>query len=197
MSSLILWFCSSMRELFSKTSFFKHSFSYQRESSGQSPCRHGDAAAAPGGLTWTILWMLCRMMEVSMGILDTPADRPACFWRSSTCHKRGRRHQRAAPNNSLLNRKGSTFELSRSTLSTTFPMDKRISVFCCLASVIKKVVTSVEPGPPPTRTMTGIKLCPTGARPSGNLPVFGGLTYVRGRLCGTHGSGRLQRCVSH
>lgn len=36
MSSLILWFCSSMRELFSKTSFFKHSFSYQRESSGQS-----------------------------------------------------------------------------------------------------------------------------------------------------------------
>lgn len=29
MSSLILWFCSSMRELFSKTSFFKHSFSCQ------------------------------------------------------------------------------------------------------------------------------------------------------------------------
>lgn len=39
-----------------------------------------------------------------------------------------------------------TLEASWSTLSTTFPMDRRISVLCCLASVIKNEVTSLEPG---------------------------------------------------
>lgn len=41
---------------------------------------------------------------------------------------------------------GRTFEESSSTLSATLPTDKRISVLCCLASVIRKEVTSVEPG---------------------------------------------------
>lgn len=55
-----------------------------------------------------------------------------------------------------------TLEVSWSTLSPTFPMDKRISVFCCLASVIKKEVTSVEPGE------EGFHLC---TAPSHSFPV--------------------------
>lgn len=43
--------------------------------------------------TCTILWMLCRMTEVSMGMLDTPADRLLCFCRSSICQKHGRGNQ--------------------------------------------------------------------------------------------------------
>lgn len=51
-------------------------------------------------LTCTILWMLCRMTEVSMGMPDTPTDRLACLCRSSICQKgvRGNRerHQRSS-----------------------------------------------------------------------------------------------------
>lgn len=79
-----------------------------------------------------------------MGMLDTPTDRLACFCRSSTCRKGVRGNGRTSHRTARTT--AHTLEVSWSTLSTTFPMDRRISVFCCLASVIKKEVTSVEPG---------------------------------------------------
>lgn len=48
--------------------------------------------------------------------------------------------------NIFLYRRVYTFEDSWSTLSATLPTDNRISVLCCRASVIKKEVTSLEPG---------------------------------------------------
>lgn len=95
--------------------------------------------------------MLCMIMEVSIDILDTPADRLPCLWRSSICECKKKRRTWSI---SVLFRlfkehihadRLHTFEASCSTLSATFPTDNRISVLCCLASVIKKEVTSLEP----------------------------------------------------
>lgn len=49
-------------------------------------------------------------------------------------------------NEHILAHRDYTFEASWSTLSATFVTDNRISVLCCRASVIKKEVTSLEPG---------------------------------------------------
>ncbi len=63
-------------------------------------------------------------------------------------------------NENILVQRVYTFEASWSTLSATFPTDKRISVLCCRASVIKKEVTSLEPGEINTTTkITGFGIC--------------------------------------
>lgn len=77
-------------------------------------------------------------------------------------------------------------------------------MFCCLASVIRKLVTSVEPGENQPITMaTGFNLCPAGSAsfhqsPSAWIrPIRAGLTYEGSRWCRTHLSSRLQRRRSH
>lgn len=57
--------------------------------------------------------------------------------------------------------KDHTLEVSWSTLSATFPMDRRISVLCCLASVIKNEVTSLEPGRNSTISQWQVIICTT------------------------------------
>lgn len=85
MSSLILRFCSSMRELFSNTSFFRHSFSWLNERWVHWALRTVREGLIDQSLqvTCMILWMLCMIMAVSIDTFDKPNETLPCFCRSS------------------------------------------------------------------------------------------------------------------
>lgn len=151
MSSPILRFCSSMRELFSNTSFFRHSFSWINDRSVHWVLRTVNEGSIDRSLqiTCMILWMLCMIMAVSMDMFDKPNETLPCFCRSSIW-KRKRDFSKGCSSVkwSYLQLSANyvpTFEDKWSSLSPTFPTANRISVLCCRASVIKKDVTSLDP----------------------------------------------------
>lgn len=83
MSSPILRFCSSMRELFSNTSFFRHSFSWINDVHWVLRTVNEGSIDRSLRITCMILWMLCMIMAVSMDMFDKPNETLPCFCRSS------------------------------------------------------------------------------------------------------------------